>query len=274
MKRFVSIFLILIIMLFNICSCGCIADFEFTNDQDSITSIEIVQIIPNMNSNRTDRKLNYIEYTLLTIEDRSSFLEEFLDLKYSGKSYVASPEDEIANSALAIKFVYSDFSYEVVNYDKRLSYSETEGYVNDSAFGKINPKSFYNFLFEHLSIVPKSKFNYIRPKESIVAIDIIETTKDDEKIITSIENIDVFLNELEKIEYSYVNYKFTEKVVAIPEDGVPLIKIIYNNGDYEILGYNTHSESTQGYDCYGTYIGTFNEEQFNALLEKYMQNRL
>lgn len=272
MRRILSIFLVLIIVLFNSCSCGCFVDFEFTNAQDSITSIEIVQIIPNMTSTRTDRELKYIEYTLLTIEDRSSFLEEFLDLDYSGRGYLADPEDEITCSDLVIKFVYSDLNYEVVNFDKRLSYSETEGYVNDRNFGNIPYKSFYSFLFEYISSVPNSKFNYLRPKESIVAIDIIETTKGDEKIITSVENIDIFLNELENIEYSYVNYIFTEKLLAIPEDGVPLIKIIYNDGDYEILGYNTHNENILGYDFYGTYIGTFNEEQFNALLEKYMQN--
>ena len=58
------------------------------------------------------------------------------------------------------------------------------------------------------------------------------------------------------------------------EYGIPAIEFVYASGETEVLTHIFRWQNMDGYKGIGdrAYIGTFNETQFNALIEKYMRN--
>ena len=78
-----------------------------------------------------------------------------------------------------------------------------------------------------------------------------------------VEDTDAFIRELLSIN---VKPLYPPDSVASNEKA---IKIIYNNGEYELIHYAGQSKYRDGFYDHYTGCDSFNKNQFNALIEKY-----
>ena len=82
-------------------------------------------------------------------------------------------------------------------------------------------------------------------------------------VLSVVEDTDAFIRELLSID---VKPLYPPDSVASNEKA---IKIIYNNGEYELIHYAGQSKYQDGFYDHYSGCDSFNKNQFNALIEKY-----
>ena len=122
----------------------------------------------------------------------------------------------------------------------------------------------------------KGKIEYMHDKSEISRIEIVEASYDcrDDKatqyLISPVDNIQEFLNELDKLDTTfYIIGGFPQGI----EYNSLAIKILYNNGDYQL--FNCHEESLYYADLdeYHIYEGTtIIDSELEALITKYLDS--
>jgi len=119
----------------------------------------------------------------------------------------------------------------------------------------------------------KDTYEFCHSVEEITEISIIEIRfdEDNELVEDTVKQIDdnsVFLEKFKQIE-CYI--WFGEPIAPMEEtDVAKVIKILYANGDYELINWNGQSRYTseRGFIFYAGY-NLFNEEQFLSFLDSY-----
>ncbi len=116
-------------------------------------------------------------------------------------------------------------------------------------------------------------FDMLQTKDGISEISLIELTFSNESELIqtelqSVENIDDFLTDFNKIECA----QWFGDPCGVTEKGKDafVIKILYENGEYELINWNGQATYTldRGLNYYDGY-SIFNEDQFFSLIEKY-----
>ena len=126
----------------------------------------------------------------------------------------------------------------------------------------------------------RTKYRFLHEQSDIVSIEIVENRytvgndgvrRDYQNVLVSIEDTEEFLNEFNDIPYKMPLYNGLVLSFGDSELG---IKFVYGNGDYEILSngvykliYKTESENNFAVDGV---MGFLNEEEFDALVSKYL----
>lgn len=113
-------------------------------------------------------------------------------------------------------------------------------------------------------------YTYLHSEEMIVGIELVQFEIDNSDYTTfpsqkNIEDVDGFLSDFNRLDF----YKSSLGPVGIVENSL-VIKIVYENGDFELVHYNGQAKYTYELGS-SNYCGrgTFEKEQFNALIEKY-----
>ena len=128
-------------------------------------------------------------------------------------------------------------------------------------------------LFLFVSCRVSENYTFLNPSSEIAEVSIVELSFDDNRELIQtelkrIENTEVFLEDFRSIDcYVY----FGDPVPATPEGTeATVIKILYQNDEYELINYNGQSEYTaeRGLKYYAGY-SAFDAQQFKALIEKY-----
>lgn len=117
-------------------------------------------------------------------------------------------------------------------------------------------------------------YRFLHSMEEIDAIEIVKIDIDNstgiiEQIsICSIEDIDTFMDDFSRVT-CYWHYSDP----TAPGDDARVIKIGYNNGEYELIAADGQSQYTND-RLFQYYTGYryFDEEQFDELISKYVEN--
>ena len=115
------------------------------------------------------------------------------------------------------------------------------------------------------------EFEYMHPTDKIQTIEIVEvsfgdTEEPSQTVLCTIEDIDAFIDDFEAMDC----YDRFGDPLGI-NDGDTVIKITYNNGDYELINVMARAQCKDG--KFRNYKGAyfwFDDEQFQALLDKYL----
>ena len=215
--------------------------------------------------------------SLVVIDDVDSFLEKIENIEY--KKSLSGP-DTIEKRTLAVKVSYKNGDYEVFDSENKSSVIiENEGVYRGRVFGTFDTDVFYDLLFDYLSNVKECEYHYMHDMSEIQSIEIVKTLAQYNSFscesIVQIDDKAGFIEELNGIDYTYANDEICDGVYNY-KDQNSAIKITYQNGDYEVFSYNHRDEAqviNDGNTIYrtGSYIGTFNKQQFDELIEKYLK---
>ena len=118
-----------------------------------------------------------------------------------------------------------------------------------------------------------TKYSYLHDKSEISSIEIVNAYYDNESndgvqtTLVVIDDVAKFIKELEKLG---CHVTLPGDPVGVVEEGIS-VKIIYENGDYEVFRYMGRSEYTQarGYDVYCD-RGSFNKNEFHSFVASYL----
>ncbi|MBR7116902.1 MAG: hypothetical protein IKC87_04255 [Clostridia bacterium] len=119
-----------------------------------------------------------------------------------------------------------------------------------------------------------ASFNFYNPESMITAISIVKLSFDEEdklqiEELKNVDNIDAFIEDFKKVESSC---RTGDPLGAADGDnnGVAIM-ISYSNGEYELIGHIGQStyRTERGLVYYDGFF-SFDKEQFNALIEKYL----
>lgn len=117
-------------------------------------------------------------------------------------------------------------------------------------------------------------YRFLKPTEEIVEISIVAVSLswEDKKVIeteiTKVDNIDQFLDDFDDIECSAMSPPVG--MLENFEDDI-VIKILYQDNSYEFINHCGQSRYTEEKGLkYDVGISAFNEEQFEALITKYL----
>lgn len=137
-------------------------------------------------------------------------------------------------------------------------------------------RKFYIFLIISIVFVFSSckcatEYNFFHEKEMIASIELVKAYYDFEKeepiqeAIQTIENKEEFIKDFKSLKC----YIYLRAPMGVDEKGLA-IKIMYSNGDYELIRHIGQAEYTygKGYNGYCT-NGNFDKEEFNKLIYKY-----
>ena len=115
-------------------------------------------------------------------------------------------------------------------------------------------------------------FKYLHSADSIQKIEIVELTQKTEngfeqKKMCIIDNVDAFIDDFETVDC----YRHFMDPLGVDEGDIA-IKLIYNNGDYELVTNDGKAIFYADSGIFRYYKGyqTFDDEQFQALLDKYI----
>ena len=123
--------------------------------------------------------------------------------------------------------------------------------------------------------VPET-YQLLHPENEIAHVYIVNAYIDDANELVQTERCEIndivgFLNDFRKVPcYVY----FGDPVGPIRSgEATDIIKIVYENGDYELIDYNGQAEYTQtrGYDHY-TGFSIFDKEKCYSLVSDYLSN--
>lgn len=118
--------------------------------------------------------------------------------------------------------------------------------------------------------IRKKKYEFLQDTANICSIQIVEIGKRDDNgeikqtTICIIENIEAFLKDFSEVDCSSV---FRDPAPLSGNETV--IKILYTDGNYELIAYYAQSKFYDGYLHWYAGYYVFNEEQFDGLIIKY-----
>lgn len=131
-------------------------------------------------------------------------------------------------------------------------------------------------LISLVSCKHEEVYSLLNPTDEISNISIVSLSFDKnnkliQKEIQKIDDVNSFLDDFRKIEC----YTYYGDPTGVTVEGVEavVIKISYENGEYELINWNGQAEQTEdrGFRFYSGY-SVFNEEQFETLITKYLSN--
>lgn len=250
---------------------GCVRNvYKFDQERINVKTVEIVEADYFFETGRGTQN------SLVVVDDVDSFLKELERIEY--KKSLSEP-DTIEKRTLAVKISYKNGDYEVFDSENKSSVIiENEGVYRGRVFGSFDTDAFYDLLFDYLCNVKKCEYNYMHVVSEIQSIEIVKTVAQynsfSYETIVKIDDKASFIEELRSIDYVYVNDDICDGVYDY-KDQNPAIKITYQNGDYEVFSFNHRDEAqvlNDGSTIYrtGSYIGTFNKQKFDQLIEKYL----
>ena len=120
----------------------------------------------------------------------------------------------------------------------------------------------------------KAEYKFHQDKEDIEGIYIVSLHFDTDTMeiytndIKRIENIDLFLQDFNDLD-CYIWWGDPLTLKAEP-DGRSIIKIVYSNGNYELIDWDGQAAFVFDNSNKHTGIRIFDEKQFNNLIEKYV----
>ncbi len=147
---------------------------------------------------------------------------------------------------------------------------------------------YINFFSCKLPKNTKASYEFLREETAINKIEIVIINDFGEhneesykigpilKVVLEIQEKDVFLDDFNLLRCYLRGYPHAAQGVSIGETA---IKILYNTGEYEIIGVNgegyyiyggNNIDGGWGYHNFGFYY--FDETEFNVLIEKYTQS--
>lgn len=126
----------------------------------------------------------------------------------------------------------------------------------------------FSILFAACEI--QTKYEFLHDSSEISSIEIVEVGEKnsqgniEQNTIYIIENIEVFMRDFAKVD-CYILYSDPTGI----ENNTTVIKVIYNNNDYELIGADGQAQYING--KYDNYVGYryFDRDQYESLLLKY-----
>lgn len=120
----------------------------------------------------------------------------------------------------------------------------------------------------------EARYKFIHDPSDIAAIEIIEVGEEnsqgsiDQTTVCVVHDIKAFMNDFTQLTCYYL---YTDPVGI--EKNSTVIKIIYNNNDYELISASGQARCINGQ--YNNYVGYryFDQEQYEALISKYSDPR-
>jgi hypothetical protein len=244
---------------------------KYDQDRENIKSIEIVEALPFSYGDD-----DVFSHTLINIDDIDSFLNELEKIKYT--SYLYNGVLGINQRVLGVKITYNNYDFEIFSDSLKNSYYHGKSY-SVRPFGFFEEEEFYNLLFKYLSLAEEFEFIYMHDVSKISSIEIVNSTVQGDgsvecETLSIIADMADFIDRLSKIDYVYTNEEITNDMYRMM-DQKNAVKITYQNGNYEIFSHNHRDEvfiTDMGEESTftGTYIGSFDEEAFNALVSQYL----
>ena len=275
-KKLISLLIFLSLML-QLSSCY-ITKYRFIHETDEIISIEIVE---NRYTYEDSIRKDY-QNVLVSVQDVDLFLEKFYSIPYKMPLFNGLVTS-FRNSEIGIKFKFSNGDYEIVSSGVyKLIYESANGYDHavDGIIGFFDEEQFDALMVEYLCEFESPKLFLMNDRGDISSLEIVdaymqELPNENSKLtydtVAAVKDVEEFLDELYTLKYSYVLQELKNGAVLKPNEHRKVIKITYNNGDYEIFDSNWRDIYVSQTDQYfnDAYIGEFEREQFDALINKY-----
>ncbi len=121
----------------------------------------------------------------------------------------------------------------------------------------------------------KTKYEFIHDSPDISSIEIVKVGEEssqeiiEQTTISIVDDMERFIEDFNRIN-CYTIYSDPSGI----EDNAVVIKIIYNNDDYELIGVGGQAKYVSG--KYDNYVGYqyFDQDQYKALISKYSDNNI
>lgn len=142
MKKIISLFLVLLSLIFCFSSCTAIAvvllydefvetHFEFLHDTSEITTIEIVKITEieqtGSDSSNPPTMLTHPYFEkICTVEDKEQFISDFIDIKCKESPFTGAPH----SGDIGIKITYASGDYDVICLEEQIEYHGGSYYID------------------------------------------------------------------------------------------------------------------------------------------------
>ena len=268
MKKILSLVLVICTLFISLTSCSVRTRFKLVGEKSDIISVDVIEAV------YVKEKDTFTQHHIMNIKEVDSFLKKIKKIKYTApfSRFISSYYEY---SLLGFKISYLNGSHEFFDAADRVKYTYENGYESFESEYSLEHEAFYSVLFEYLSSVNDCEFHYMGDKKAITSISIVQnfydekSEKDEVIILREIEDIETFLAELENIEYTY---EYDYNASSWRYSGETVLRISYAGDKHEYFNHNNRMQSMykeRGY--YQAYMGTFNEEQFNALINKYIK---
>ena len=284
-KKLISVAM-LICLLFQLCSCflsyvndhllSSVSDYEFLNDTSEITAIEIVENRFDYYRDDEGFHSNPYQNVLVSIGDIDLFLDEFNDITYTDTILKNPMMLSFGDSQIGIKITYANGEYELINYsDYKFVYEKSDNAYTwgSEDIGEFDKDAFYDLLYKYMSSCESPELFLMHEVSDIASIKIVDAyiTEHNHKMvqteIATIDDIDEFLSKLKSLKYEYT----LPTNDLFKYDRRNAIEIYYNNGDYEVIDDSWREMYVSSRDImYNAYIGEFDKEEFNALINWYI----
>ena len=274
MKKAVSFTLAILTILCLICSSGCglyrLHNYNLSQEQNQINSIEIVSIkYAGVESNKSE------EIMICEIENISDFLEDFSEINCKLKHPPA--RSYLFRRQTAVKITYHNGEYEWISPIGKAIFQHNEnGNLLPVFDGRktLDAVQFADLISKHIATDNvKLEYNFLNKSTEISAIEIVQLGNfsdenfipEQQTVIATVVEISEFLEKFSEID-CYLNLKQPTRV----RDQSIAIKISYKEGDYELI--DAFGQSTSYYEEDTTFDGYryFDEAQFSNLISEYM----
>ena len=260
--------LCLCVVLSQLNSCFA-TKYKFLYDTSEITTVEFVEYGYDWEQDASYQNV------LVEIMDIEGFISDLSEIKYQHFSG-AFEIIYFTHGDLGIKIAYSNGDYEIISqsmakelYTPNRNPDYSKPY--HSTMGSLNETEYQNLLNKYFLPCENASFYLMHDNDKISSIEIIDTYQDAKYVpiqipLAEVENVYVFLNKLDEIEYKYTlpsdRHNKTERRNAI--------KINYINGDYEVIDHEWRDLYISELDEYinNAYIGEFDKDSFDALLNE------
>ena len=270
LKQALMCLILLFSLSFNFSSC-IRTSYMFINDESEIVSVEIVECDYTI----VDEKIFPSSKLLATIDDIELFMKDFNKISYRLPLLAGDPE-RFDFCEIAIKFNFKNGDYQLVgNTAKSTRYKFDENVSTIyCVVGFFNEKQYEDLMAKYMSLCNDPKFYFLNSQDMIDSIEIVDVCVDDSdnkfNIVSKIDDIDSFINKIKNLPYNYALHKSEFIARKDKENHQGVVKINYNNGDYELIDdcwRNVYIKHTDEY-IYNAYIGEFNKDDFDLLLSE------
>lgn len=247
------------------------------NDESEIVSIEIVEC----DYTSKDGKMLPLSKLLTTIEDVDLFMKDFNKISYRLPLLAGDPE-RFDFCELAIKLNFKNGDYQLIgNTAKGTRYQFDENVSTIyCVVGFFDEKQYDELMIKYLSLCNDPNYVFLNSQDMIDSIEIVDVYADENldnriDVVSKIDDIDSFINKIKVLPYTYTLQKSEFDARKNKENHQGVIKINYNNGDYELIDNcwrNVFVKDTDEY-VYNAYIGEFDKETFDAMLSEELSKK-
>ena len=265
MKKILVLFLIVVVLL---SSCD-VSSGHYICDYDSLTAIQIVRL------DGVDAEEYKFECTIVCdVADVSLFVEKFQSLEQRKSNSIFGDPSVLQFGDIVFRFEYENGDEDIISPTVQ---SQTRLGVTSNEYVIFNKEEFYSFMSDCMQSCGNEKIYFMHSDVKISSMQIVnskwENVRTHHTPLFDIHDFEAFANDLSEVDYqitndfsNFCNWETPDKHLAV--------KITYENGDYEVFSHNRREEYRYEGDVYhpNVYIGTFDSEQFYALLSEYIEN--